>query len=148
MSDIFKLLHSKKEDRQGRKGVFLGIHVRIGEREMDFPVSETCTSEGELSNVVASLRENLERVLEEGKKVLGAVSLSSELGIQPGMSGKEIWAILAQIQNENEFAERFNSLEDEQRVEVAEHVLTECNVFSGRAATFSARYNSQTTLLE
>jgi len=30
---------------------------------------------------------------------------------------------------------------------VAEHVLTHCNVFSGKAAVFSSRYDGQSALL-
>jgi hypothetical protein len=148
MGEIFKLLHSEKGEPRDEETVTVGIRVQIADREVDCPVSPPCRSEKELAEAVADVRENLERVLEKGKKVLGAISAAVELGIEPAMSGREVWAVLTQIEDENQFVKSFNSLTDDQRVEVAEHVLTECNVFSGKASTFSERYNSRTTLME
>jgi hypothetical protein len=148
MKNVFKILQAEEGDSRGEKKVTLGIRVRIGDREVDFPISNTCKSEDDLVEAVRSIQENLKRVLEKGKEVLSGLSPPAELGIQPGMNGREVWAILSQIPGEDEFVAGFNSLEDEKRMEVAEHVLTECNVFSGRAATFSARYNSDTMLME
>ena len=41
-----------------------------------------------------------------------------------------------------------DNLEETKRKEVAEHVLTRCNIFSGRGAVFSARYDSETGYME
>ena len=64
------------------------------------------------------------------------------------MSPEEIWLILSELSQEDLFAESFNSLEEGTRKAVAEHVLTQCNVFSGMPSVFSSRYNSETGLLE
>jgi hypothetical protein len=148
MGDIFKLLHSEKGEPWDEKTVTVGIRVQIADQEVDCPVSQPCRSEKELAEAVEHVREDLERVVEQGKRVLGAISAAVDLGIQPGMSGREVWAVLAQIEDEDQFVRSFNKLTDDQRIEVAEHVLTECNVFSGKASTFSERYNSRTTLME
>jgi len=148
MTDIFKLLHPREEDGPGGKSVTLGIRVKIGDQEVDCPVSGICRSQEEWVETVASIQGNLEQVLEKGKRVLGAPSPAEEIGIQQDMNAREIWNILSTIGDEDAFVGCFNSLEEENRIEVAEHVLTACNVFSGRAATFSARYNSETALLE
>jgi hypothetical protein len=36
----------------------------------------------------------------------------------------------------------------EKRIEVADYVLSHCNVFSGQASVFSMRYNSEEGLLD
>lgn len=42
----------------------------------------------------------------------------------------------------------FNDLEEVTRRRVADYVLTSCNVFSGRAAFFSERYESESATME
>jgi hypothetical protein len=63
------------------------------------------------------------------------------------MSPDEIWQVLSETADEDRFIDLFNQLEREKRKEVAEYVLTQCNVFTGRGAVFSARYDSETALL-
>ena len=64
------------------------------------------------------------------------------------MNAGEIWSILSAILDEGDFIQAFNALEEGKRKEVAEHVLTHCNVFSGRAAVFSSRYDDKSALME
>jgi hypothetical protein len=59
-----------------------------------------------------------------------------------------VWSILSSIEDEDQFVRRFNALEEEKRREVAEYVLTKCNIFSGKASAFSSRYSNETGLLE
>jgi hypothetical protein len=148
MKNLFKILQAGEGASRGDESVTLAIQIRVGDQEVDCPISKICRSEDELVEAVRSIQDNLERVLEKGKNLLSGSSPAMEMGIQPGMTGREIWAILSQIPDEGEFVACFNTLEDKKRIEVAEHVLTECNVFSGKGATFSARYNGETTLME
>jgi hypothetical protein len=64
------------------------------------------------------------------------------------MKPEEIWTILSAILDEGEFIQSFNALEQGKRKEVAEHVLTRCSVFSGRAAVFSSRYDDNSARME
>lgn len=64
------------------------------------------------------------------------------------MKAEEIWSILSAILGEVDFIQAFNALEEGTRREVAEHVLTHCNVFSGKAAVFSSRYDEKSALME
>jgi hypothetical protein len=64
------------------------------------------------------------------------------------MSPQEIWQVLTEIKNEEALLKAFNSLSKDKRVEVADHVLTHCNVFSGAGSTFSMRYNREKGILE
>jgi hypothetical protein len=64
------------------------------------------------------------------------------------MAPDKVWVILKEMDGEEAFVEAFNQLDQARRGLVAEHVLTKCNIFSGRAAIFSARYNSAIGLIE
>ncbi|MBW1787584.1 MAG: hypothetical protein JRK53_13325 [Deltaproteobacteria bacterium] len=63
------------------------------------------------------------------------------------MSAEEAWEVLAAIGEEAAFAASFNALDIDRRRGVAEHVLTRCNVFSGRAAVFSTRFDGESALI-
>jgi len=71
-----------------------------------------------------------------------------ELEFTPEMSPEQIWSILSQIDEEDLFIKGFNSLDDIKRRELAEYVLSRCNIFSGKGSIFSERYNSESGLLE
>mgnify|MGYP001071422400 CR=1 FL=1 len=88
-------------------------------------------------------------LLKEAEAVFHPETLS-EAGFRfpQGMEPDKVWAILKEMDGEEAFVEAFNQLDQERRGSVAEHVLTKCNIFSGRAAVFSSRYNSATGLLE
>jgi hypothetical protein len=64
------------------------------------------------------------------------------------MGPEEIWEILSNITDEDLFIGSFNRLEETKRNEVAEYVLTQCNIFSGKASVFSSRYNNEKGLME
>jgi len=77
-----------------------------------------------------------------------APTAKEELEVTPEMSPEQIWSILSQINEEGLFIKGFNSLDDTKRRELAEYVLTRCNIFSGKGSIFSERYNSESGLLE
>ena len=69
------------------------------------------------------------------------------LATGPHEPADEIWAALSGM-SEKAFVEAFNRLKEVKRREVAEFVLTQCNVFSGNAMIFSARYDETSALME
>jgi len=71
-----------------------------------------------------------------------------KLKFTPEMSSEQIWSILSQIDEEGLFIKGFNGLDDTRRRELAEYILTRCNIFSGKGSIFSERYNSESGLLE
>ena len=77
-----------------------------------------------------------------------ALTAKEETEFTPEMSPEQIWSILSQIDEEDLFIKGFNSLDDTKRRELAEYVLTRCNIFSGKGSIFSERYNSESGLLE
>ena len=148
MAEIFKIIevHDKKED--DKRGIYIGIDVRIADREVSCPVSNVCYSDKELGIEVERIKENLNQIAETCKGLLGVDLPDKGIRITPGMATEEVWSILSQIAEDDLFVGIFNGLDATRRTEVAEHVLSHCNIFSGKAAVFSARYDNKTGLLE
>jgi hypothetical protein len=111
-------------------------------------VTRPCQSFRALESEVQAIRQNLEDILKEGRKVFENALNRENLGLKPDMTAGEIWTVLSAILDEGDFIQAFNALEAGKRKEVAEHVLTHCNVFSGKAAVFSSHYNGQSALME
>lgn len=132
----------------GEKGIQLGILIRVSGQESACPVSPPCRSFEEFEREIGDLKDQLDRVLGAGKAHFRTSRVQDRLDIHAEMAPDEIWAVLSQTEDEALFVEGFNSLGVTKRKEVAEHVLTSCNIFSGKAAVFSARYSDDTGLME
>jgi hypothetical protein len=147
MDKIFELI-SQPGDGQGKKPeARLGIRVKLSSFETTCFVTQPCQSYLALESEVRAIRQHLESVLKEARKVFESASKRDDLGLRPEMTAGEIWTILSTILDEGDFVQAFNALEEGKRKEVAEHVLTHCNVFSGKAAVFSSRYDESSALM-
>lgn len=138
---IFKLIEAHGKEKG--KGVFIGIDVRIGDKETPCPVSKRCHSHEELAGEAELIQDDLELILKKAKVLFGGASQDVALQLGPDMPAEEIWSVLSQIEDEDLLVESFNGLDNTTRGAVAEHVLTRCNIFSGMAAVFSARYDNE-----
>ena len=147
-TDIFKIIEVNNQREENKKTISIGIDFQIAGREICCPVSKNCHSYEDLAVEVGEIKRNLECVLEEAKTDFKGSALKSDLRFELETSAEEIWAILAGIKDESVFIERFNNLDDTKRREVAEYVLSKCNIFSGRGSVFSARYNNGTGYME
>ncbi len=148
MQDIFKIIKVNNQRKENKKTISIGIDFQIAGREICCPVSENCHSYEDLAVEVGKIKKNLEYVLKEAKTHFKGPAPKGDSGFEPETSAEEIWATLSGIQDESIFVERFNSLDDTKRMEVAEYVLSKCNIFSGRGSVFSARYNNGTGYME
>jgi hypothetical protein len=148
MDRIFELTTQAGKGEGKKPGVQIGIRMKLASFETTCFVTPSCHSYHALESEVQTLRENLEDVLKEARAVFEAASKKETLGLKPDMKAEEIWAILSAILDEGEFVQSFNALEQGKRKEVAEHVLTHCNVFSGKAAVFSTRYDENSARME
>jgi len=148
MQDIFKIIKVNNQREESKNTISIGIDFQIAGREICCPVSENCHSYEDLAVEVGKIKRNLECVLGEAKTHFKGSAPKGDSGFEPEMSTEEIWLILAGIKDESDFVKRFNSLDDTRRKEVADHVITKCNVFSGRGSVFSARYNNGTGHME
>ena len=147
MDKIFELITQPGKEEGKKTEVRLGIRVKLSSFETTCFVTQPCQSYRALESDVQGIRQNIEDVLKEARDVFEGSSRKDNLGLRPDMNAGEIWSILSAILDEGDFIQAFNALEEGKRKEVAEHVLTHCNVFSGRAAVFSSRYDDKSALL-
>jgi hypothetical protein len=148
MDNIFELIVQPGEGQETKPEARIGIRVKLSSFGTTCCVTQPCPSYQALESAVQAIRQNLEDVLREARKTFESASKRDRLGLRPEMTAGEIWTILSAIPDEKEFVRAFNTLEEGKRKEVAEHVLTHCNVFSGKAAVFSSRYDGQSAFME
>ena len=148
MKPVFELMTFTDKDEKGQAGVSIGINVKIGGNETIHPITSVCDSQDALESEVRALNENLENLTNRAKTIFERSSTHSVIELQPDMEPEEIWEALSSIADAEIFADCFNNLHEAKRKEVADYVLTRCNIFSGKGAVFSSRYNNESSLLE
>lgn len=146
MANIFNIIESPAGDDGEDKGLFIGIDLRIADQEMTCPVSEQCRTSADLDRATAKLEADLDQAREAGQNRLErhSVSESGMAALSSDVPPDAAWDVLAQISDETEFVRSFNALDEGQRKQIAEHVLTQCNVFQGRASRFAQSYDHAT----
>lgn len=108
-----------------------------------------CNSYQMLEREVAAIKGELDALLEDSKKLFKEQGEKEEApNVDEAKSAREIWDLLSTIEDPELLSVKFNGMSYEKRIEVADHVLAHCNVFSGPASIFSMRYNSEEGLLE
>jgi hypothetical protein len=148
MENVFELMTGADRAQGDEIVVNVGVRVKIGSQETSCPISGPCSSYEAVEMEVQAIRNSLDAIMERAKEVFRQTTVEGGFGLSPDMEPEQIWAVLSEIADEDLFIKGFNGLEEAKRKELAEHVLTRCNVFSGKAAIFSSRYNNETGLLE
>jgi len=148
MKEIFAMVTELTSGEGGETFVHIGIPLRIGGHVTTCPISNPCASYGALEAEVQSLKAHLDALLHKAEAVFEGSATEDGLDLRPDMTPEEIWSILSELSDDDLFVRGYNGLDEPKRRAVAEHVLTHCNVFAGKAATFSSQYNSDTGLLE
>ena len=147
MTGIFKIVEHRNR-KQEKKDIGIGIDLRIGDQEILCRVTNICESYEELAVEVKAIQNDLELILKKAKGFFGSTVLEEALEVTSEMSPEEIWSILSQIDSEDLFTEHFNSLDETKRKELAEYVLTKCNIFTGKGSFFSRCYNSSSGFID
>jgi hypothetical protein len=140
------------EDKISKVGVSVEIDITDG-RGSNLKGSvcliPKCGSSQKLEKEVAAIKEELDKLLEQSRKLFEEEgSIEEAPDVDEGMSAKEIWDLLSTVKDPEVLLVKFNSMSHQKRLEVADYVLAHCNVFSGPASIFSMRYNSEESLLE
>jgi hypothetical protein len=148
MDKIFELIVRPATGEGKKPEARIGIRFRLSSFETTCPMTRPCQSYPSLESEVQAIRQNLEDILKEGRSFFEGAAKRDNLGLRPDMTPGEIWAVLSTISEEGDFIHAFNSLEAGKRKELAEHVLTHCNVFAGKAAVFSSHYDDESALME
>jgi len=148
MKKLFQVVERTHKEAESGKSLHLGIELKIGEQVTILPVTDECRSYAAFAGEIDLFQKELEGYLERAKALFEGKISKGGLGIDDDMAPEQVWTALSAIGGEDLFAGGFNALKEEKRREVAEYVLTSCNVFAGKAAVFSTRYDSDSALLE
>jgi len=109
---------------------------------------EKCNSYEVLQKEISRIKEELDALLYQSKQLFETEIGEEGPDVDEDMSAKEIWNCLSIIKNPDVLLVKFNSMSRQKRLEVADYVLSHCNVFSGPASIFSMRYNSEDGVIE
>ncbi len=148
MEDIFEIISFAQQEKGEEPEVAIGLRLTIGSLPIRCPVSRFCRSYEELEEQAQGIIGRITALLTEAKGLFVGAGVASDLGLNPVMEPDAVWSILSRIEDEDLFVATFNGLEERQRREVADYILTQCNIFTGNAAVFSSRYEGATGRLE
>jgi hypothetical protein len=147
-------LEIEKDIGESRPRVGISKEVTVADGRgstLSGPVSLVpgCDSYQILEKEVAAIKEELDTLLEESKSIFGGQGKIQETqDVDESKTAQEIWDLLSAINAPEVLSASFNGMSYEKRIEVADYVLSHCNVFSGPASVFSMRYNSEEGLLD
>jgi hypothetical protein len=139
------------DENTSKVGVSLNVEVADGEGSTlsgSVLLVEKCSSYEILQKEVSQIKEELDALLYKSKQLFETKSREESPNVDEDMSAKEIWNCLSTVKDPDVLLEKFNSMSRQKRLEVADYVLSHCNVFSGPASIFSMRYNSEEGVIE
>jgi hypothetical protein len=140
------------DEKNSKVGVSLNVEVVDGEGSTlsgSVLLVEKCSSYEMLHKEVSRVKEELDVLLEKSRRLFEAeIGEEKSQDVNEDMGVKEIWDFLSIIKDPEVLLVKFNSMSRQKRLEVADYVLSNCNVFSGPASIFSMRYNSEEGVLE
>ena len=154
MKDKKLTLETEKgvDEKNSKVGVSLNIEVADGEGSTlseSVLLVKKCSSYEILHKEISRIKEELDTLLEKSRSLFEAeIGEEKSQGADEDMSAKEIWDFLSMIKDPEVLSVKFNSMSRQKRFEVADYVLSHCNVFSGPASIFSMRYNSEEGVIE
>jgi len=140
------------DEKNSKVGVSHNVEVVNGEGSTlrgSVVLVEKCSSYEMLHKEVSRIKENLDVLLEKSRSLFKAeIGEEKSQGVNEDMSVKEIWDFLSMIKDPEILLVKFNSMSRQKRFEVADYVLSHCNVFSGPASVFSMRYDNEEGVIE
>ena len=148
MESIFEMVIETGKGEEGKTTVSVGVRLKVGGHKTTCPISGPCHSYEALEIEVQTIKNSLDSLLAEAKKVIGESKPDEGLDLRSDMEPEEVWSILSAVSDDELFIKSFNNLDEVKRREVAEYVLTQCNIFSGKASVFSSRFNNETGLMD
>ena len=144
---MFELIIQENKEKGKKPSVSLGLRLRVAGYDTVCPVTGASDDFKAFKIEVESILVQLEGIQAKAGELFERSSTQGKLGLRPDMAPEEIWTVLRGIQDDNEFSQSFNSLDEVKRRELAEYILTKCNIFSGKAAVFSSRYDEATAMM-
>ena len=140
------------DENRSKVGVSVNVDIAGGEGSTlsgSVLLVEKCSSYEILEKEVSRIKEELDALLHKSKTLFETEG-GEEKGpdVDEDMSAKEIWDLLSMIKDPEMLLAKFNSMSRQKRLDVADYVLSNCNVFSGPASIFSMRYNNKEGVME
>ena len=148
MESIFEMMTETGKGEDEKTTVSVGIRAKVGGHETTCPISRAYHSYEALEIEVQSIKNSFDSLLAEARRVFRESEAQEGPDLRSDMEPEEIWSILSVVSEEDLFIKSFNSVDEGKRREVAEYVLTQCNIFSGKASVFSSRYNNETGIMD
>jgi hypothetical protein len=123
--------------------------IRLGIKETGsnrlVPVITACSSIEQLQKEIEGIKDELDRLLEEARQRLSSWTTGRK---EQTLPPETIWKTMEGFASEAEMFAYYNALDEAQRSEVAEYILTHVNMFKGKGPIFSEHYDSVSHLLE
>ena len=139
------------DEKASKVGVSLNVDVGDGEGSTlsgSVVLIEKCNSYEMLQKEISQIKEKLDILLSKSRQLFETKGGEEGPNVNEDMSAKEIWDLLSAIKDPEALSVKFNSMGRQKRLDVADYVLSHCNIFSGPAAIFSMRYNSEEGVIE
>ena len=146
MSDIFEIIPAKKESKDSPATFSLGIKMTIDQIDTVCSITEFLLHD-ELISKINSLQNELAEIVKRLESIDNVNANHGLFYAGNDASPQEIWEYLSSVTDNSRFIEIFNSLDEHKRRELADHVFTNCNMFTGKGAFFSAHYLQESALL-
>ncbi len=139
------------DEKTSKVGVSLNVEVTDGDGSTlsgSVVLVEKSNSYEVLQKEISRIKEELDALLYKSKQLFETEIREEGPDVDEDMSAEEIWNLLSIIKDPEVLLVKFNSMSRQKRLEVADYVLSHCNVFSGPASIFSMRYNSEEGVIE
>ena len=146
MPGIFEIIPETVKVKDAPQAFSLGIRMKIGRYESICSITDFLPCDG-LKSEISSLKNELNEAIKKLESLKNGNAGQGAFSIDSSKPPQEIWAVLSVVQDNSVFVEQFNSLNEQKRRELADYIFTNCNMFSGKGAFFSARYAQETALL-
>ncbi len=143
---VFVVKRVKIQNADSSEGVSIGI--RNPEDSSVLWIFEDIDSQGIFENKVKELKEDLDDMVKEGKRIWNKIRRESEdvLVLRAGMDPEDAWRVLERSEEEELF-QLFNNLPENDRKAIANYVFTNLNVFKGKPMYFSQHYDYASNIL-
>ncbi len=143
---VFVVKRVKIQNADSSEGVSIGI--QNPEDSSVLWIFENIDSQGIFENKVKELKEDLDNMVKEGKRIWNKIRRESEdvLVLRAGMDPEDAWKVLEKSE-EDELFQLFNNLPENDRKAIANYVFTNLNVFKDRPMYFSQHYDYASNIL-
>ena len=138
------IVHVNPDPGGAGDSLTFSLSFRLAQTEKEVTAIEPCPSLDRFKERVRELGISLNAAAGDAEKKLAELASNGGGGKPP----EELWAEMAGKASEDEMANYFNALGEQQRCDVADYVFGHVGMFSGKGPVFAQRYNSDSHFME